>query len=251
MIFTYQESDVHRRYDIGRALAPEATLALMELVKSHSHKPVRLIVDLGCGTGRFTTALAETFCAPVLGIEPADNMRAAAEAKPHPGTVRFAKATADHIPLADASADLVFMSQVFHHLDDAAHAFREIRRLLRHAGRFFVRQTTRENLSTYFYQRFFPEARAVDEGRLPFRSALVSLAESSGYRMAARETVRHEIAPSHFDYLAKVRLRTYSDLESISDEAFHRGFEAFNQYCAAHPDFPRFAENDLFVFEAL
>src|SRR5262249_40082795 len=108
---------------------------------------------------------------------------------------------------------------------------------------------SRENLDSFFYQRFFPEARALDERRLPFRAALLDLADSYGYDLIARETLCHEIAPSAHDYIARVRLRTYSDLESISEEAFRKGFEAFSRYCAGHADFSRRAENDLFVFE--
>ena len=53
--FIYQESDVHRRYDRGRALTSEATDALVELLRGYVVQPVNLIVDLGSGTGRFTT----------------------------------------------------------------------------------------------------------------------------------------------------------------------------------------------------
>jgi ubiquinone/menaquinone biosynthesis C-methylase UbiE len=156
--FTYQESDVHQRYDLGRALTSEATDALVELLRGYVTCPVNLIVDLGSGTGRFTTALSEAFAAQVLGVEPAANMRATAEAKPHPPTVRFVQGHAESIPLDDGVADLVFMSQVLHHLADCSKALREIRRVLKSNGNLCVRQTTRENLDSYFYQRFFPAA---------------------------------------------------------------------------------------------
>jgi ubiquinone/menaquinone biosynthesis C-methylase UbiE len=249
MTFTYQESDLHRRYDLGRTLAPDATRALMELLQRYAPQPLRLVVDLGCGTGRFTVALAHTFAAPVIGIEPAANMRAAAEAKPYPATVRFVPGWADHIPLENCAADLVFMSQVLHHVADRPRALREIHRVLRPGGRLCVRQTSGENLDSYFYQRFFPEARAIDEGRLPSRAGLLKLAGSCRYRKVAVETLRHDIAAISSDYVTKIGLRTYSDLECIPDNAFREGLEALRDYCAAHPDHPKFAENDLFIFE--
>src|SRR5262245_45580926 len=128
MVFTYQESDVHRRYDVGRALDADATGALMRSLRRHAPGPVGLVVDLGCGTGRFTAALAGAFAAPVLGVEPAANMRGAAGAKPHPAAVRFVEGLAERIPMGDATADLVFMSQVLHHLADRPAALREVRR---------------------------------------------------------------------------------------------------------------------------
>jgi SAM-dependent methyltransferase len=249
MAFTYHQSDVHERYDLGRTLAPDATRTLMELLRGYASEPVRLVVDLGCGTGRFTLALAETFAAPVLGVEPATNMRAAAEAKPYPATVRFVEGCADDIPLADGAANVVFMSQVLHHIVDHPGALREIHRVLRPGGRLCIRQTTLEDLDSYFYQRFFPEARAIDEARLPSRADLLRLAAACRFRAVAVETLRYEIASTSTDYVAKIELRTYSDLEGIPDTAFHKGLEAFRDYGAAHPDLPKFADNDVFILE--
>jgi ubiquinone/menaquinone biosynthesis C-methylase UbiE len=221
----------------------------VELLRGYVARPVNLIVDLGSGTGRFSTALAEVLAAQVLGVEPADNMRATAEAKPHPPSVRFVHGHAESIPLDDGVADLVFMSQVLHHLDDAPKAFRAIRRVLKSKGSLCVRQTTRENLDSYFYQRFFPAARAVDERRLPFRDRLVALATSCQFRVVAIDTLSYEIAPSAAEYVEKIALRTYSDLECIDDVAFLDGLNAFREYCSVHPELPKLAENDLFVFE--
>jgi ubiquinone/menaquinone biosynthesis C-methylase UbiE len=247
--FEYGQSDVHLRYDAGRTLPPDATQALMDALRRHSPHPVELVVDLGCGTGRFSAALSDAFCAPVLAFDPASNMIARAEAKPHPQTVRFVQGSADRIPLDGGAADLVFMSQVFHHLVDRAAAFKEIRRVLNRDGRLALRQTTRENLDSYFYQRFFLEARQLDERRLPYRDGLMSLARECGYRLVALETLRSEIAVTSEEYVAKIGLRTYSDLECISDEAFRAGLRALTAYAEASPGYPKFAENDLFVFE--
>jgi len=247
--FTYQESDAHRRYDLGRTLTADATDALVTLLRRYVTRPVDLIVDLGSGTGRFSSVLSEAFAAQVLGVEPAANMRATADDKPHPPTVRFVQGHAESIPLHDGVVDLVFVSQVLHHLEDAPKALREIRRVLKSNGNLCVRQTTRENLGSYFYQRFFPAARAVDERRLPFRDGLVGLATSCQFRVVAIETLSYEIVPTNAEYVEKISLRTYSDLECIDDSAFHEGLDALREYCSAHPDLPKRAENDLFIFE--
>ena len=247
--FTYQESDVHLRYDLGRTLTSDATDALVELLRSYVARPVDLIVDLGSGTGRFSPALAEAFAAQVLGVEPAANMHATAEAKPHPPTVRFVQGRAESIPLDDGVVDLVFMSQVLHHLADGAMALREIGRVLKANGNLCIRQTTRENLDSYYYQRFFPAARAVDERRLPSRTELGGVATSCGFRTVAIETLSHQIAASANEYVDKIALRTYSDLECIDDAAFREGLDSLREHGSAHPDFPKLAENDVFIFE--
>lgn len=239
---------MHRRYDLGRTLTSDVTDALVASLRRYVARPVDLIVDLGSGTGRFSTALAEAFAAQVLGVEPAANMRATAEAKPHPPTVSFVQGDSESIPLDDGVADLVFMSQVLHHLADGSKALQEIRRVVKSNGSLCVRQTTRENLDSYFYQRFFPAARTVDELRLPSRDGLVVLGKLCQYRTVAIETLSYEIAPTAAEYVEKIALRTYSDLECIDDGAFHEGLAALREYCTAHPDHPKLAENDVFVF---
>ena len=99
--FAYQESDVHRRYDLGRNLTSEATDALVDLLRGYVARPVKLIVDVGSGIRRFTAALAEAFAAQVLGVEPAANMRLTAESKSHPATMRIVHGQAESIPLDD------------------------------------------------------------------------------------------------------------------------------------------------------
>src|SRR5947209_8627315 len=69
MEFSYPTSDMHRRYDLGRSLAIGGTEALMETLRRHASAEGRLVVDLGCGTGRFSAALSDTFHVPVPGLE--------------------------------------------------------------------------------------------------------------------------------------------------------------------------------------
>lgn len=246
--FSYQDTDAARRYDLGRALSAETTGDLVKVLRQHISRRVNLIVDIGSGTGRFTAVLAEAFSARALGVEPAINMRATADAKPHPRSVSYVAGQAERIPVDDGSADLAFMSQVWHHIPDASKALCEIRRVLTADGAFCVRQTTRENLDSYFYQRFFPAARAVDERRLPDRGALVRLAELSGLRLVAVETLGYEIAQTSAEYVEKIALRAYSDLECIDDIAFQQGLVALREFSAAHPDYPKNIENDLIIF---
>jgi ubiquinone/menaquinone biosynthesis C-methylase UbiE len=124
----------------------------MQVLRAYTTPPVRLLVDLGCGTARFTEALSEAFSAPLIGIEPAANMLAIASAKPHPRSGQFLQGRAEYIPLENGGVDLVFMSQVFYHLTDGPSALREIHRTLKPVGSLCIRQTTRENLDSYFYQ---------------------------------------------------------------------------------------------------
>ncbi len=89
------------------------------------------VVDLGAGTGKFTRRLVETG-ARVVAVEPVAAMRD----KLHSALpeVEAVEGTADALPLADASVDVLVCAQSFHWFAHAA-ALTEIRRVLRPGGR--------------------------------------------------------------------------------------------------------------------
>jgi ubiquinone/menaquinone biosynthesis C-methylase UbiE len=79
---------------------------------------ISLVVDLGCGTGRFSEMLAAELGVRVIGFDPSAKMIDQAQRKPATGAVVFW--AAHEVPLPDGCVDLVFMSQIYHHLPDPA-----------------------------------------------------------------------------------------------------------------------------------
>jgi len=68
---------------------------------------IRRVLDLGCGTGRFTEMLGDSYHATVVGIDPSLRMLAQ-RAPPADGTPHFIAAHAEGLPLGAGSVDLVF-----------------------------------------------------------------------------------------------------------------------------------------------
>lgn len=89
------------------------------------------VVDLGAGTGKLTRSLVG-LGHRVTAVEPLAEMREHLRAAV-PG-VTAVEGTAERIPLADASADVVVCAQAFHWFDHEA-ALPEIARVLRPGGR--------------------------------------------------------------------------------------------------------------------
>ncbi|HKE95520.1 MAG TPA: class I SAM-dependent methyltransferase, partial [Povalibacter sp.] len=88
------------------------------------------VVDLGAGTGKFIPRLLATGAA-IVAVEPIVAMRAQlAAAFPD---VRALSGTAECIPLADESVDVVICAQAFHWFATQA-ALSEIRRVLKPGG---------------------------------------------------------------------------------------------------------------------
>ena len=88
------------------------------------------VVDLGCGTGKFTRALAPLGAARI-GVEPIEGMRRVfAREVPE---VPVLAGTAEAIPLPDGFADAVVVAQAFHWFRTRP-ALREIARVLAPGG---------------------------------------------------------------------------------------------------------------------
>src|SRR3954471_9902173 len=88
--------------------------------------PGSTVVDVGAGTGQLTRPLPATG-ARVVAIEPVAEMRAKLDGfESHDGT-------AEELPLADASADVITVAQAFHWFDHAR-ALPELHRVLRPGG---------------------------------------------------------------------------------------------------------------------
>ena len=226
-------------------------LWLEEVAKSVQGGVVRTILDLGCGTGRFSVPLARRFHTNVIGVDPSAAMLAQAR-RGAPESVAFRRGSAERIPLKDGQADMVFMSQTWHHLRDGARAAREMRRVLAPNGLVCIRSSTIENIGSYLYMRFFPSARRSCLRCLPRRKEIVAVVTRAGFRLVGQRAVRQEFAPSPRAYLRKIRQKATYDLAELSDEEFALGFPRLARYCQTRdPDRAVSEQIDLFTFRPL
>ncbi len=214
-------------------------------------RSVQSILDLGCGTGRFIPSLQTTFHCPVTAVDPSDAMLDKGKAREYKH-VYWVRGSAEHIPLGDNVADLVWMCQVFHHLDTPVEAIRQIQRVLSPSGCLAIRNGTRENEMEIEWAPCFPEARQMDEARLPSRQEVVDLVSSQGFTLIAQQTVYQYFASSYQEYYAKLSQRGLSSLILISDTACYAGLERLKQWVAQQPpDKPVYEPVDFFVFQRM
>jgi ubiquinone/menaquinone biosynthesis C-methylase UbiE len=114
----YDKTEIAATYDKARALASERVRLWRDLLSAHvDRNAVSLVLDLGCGTGRFSELLAEHFGVLVIAIDPSRKMLDQARSKPVIENVVYQRGSAEALALQDGSADLVFMSNVYHHFE--------------------------------------------------------------------------------------------------------------------------------------
>ena len=246
----YTEIEAASRYDSARSLPSQTkTLWLGALKSSIPRQEIRKILDLGCGTGRFTAALGKAFECSVVGLEPSGAMLDVAMSQNEPD-VEWKQGQAENIPIETEAVDLVFMSQVFHHFAEPERALREINRVLTETGYLAIRNGTREYNEQLEWLRFFPEARKIEDGRTPSQQELKELVCGAFFELIAQRTIYQLFADSYSEYFEKISQRGLSALIIISDEAFQSGLQQFQKWVSGQPkNIPVYEPIDLFVFQ--
>lgn len=128
----YGEPGFAAVYDQFRPRPPQALLELLPSLLEPDR--LRLVVDLGSGTGLSTRVWAD-LAEDVIGIEPNKAMRDFAEAAPTPENVRYQSASSYDTGVADTSADLVTAAQSLQWMEPQR-VFPEVGRILRRGGVF-------------------------------------------------------------------------------------------------------------------
>lgn len=118
--------------NLTRDLDGQVTRALLE-----GHQP-RLLLELGCGTGKNTPFYAQ-IAAGVLALDFSEAMLARARIQPLPAAVRFAIADlTSSLPCVGGAVEVVACNLVLEHLADLPTVFAEVARVLRPGGTFLI-----------------------------------------------------------------------------------------------------------------
>jgi ubiquinone/menaquinone biosynthesis C-methylase UbiE len=107
----------------------------MELALRTCPDPVR-VLDVGCGTGYLLRRLATGYpnAGQLDGVDPAPTMIEVATAAAQDNRLTFSLGTAEHLPHADSTIDLVVSTTSFDHWSDQVAGLRECARVLTPRG---------------------------------------------------------------------------------------------------------------------
>jgi len=239
-------------YPMGRALSAQSAATWRATVAPFlPRKPDLTILDLGSGTGRFSTLLADSFGARVIGVEPARGMRRLAAGDAHPTKVAFVGGTAERIPLRDQSCDVAWLSQMLHHVRDQAACAGELRRVVRPKGRVIVRGTFAESLDGFpTLLRFFPDVRDIFED-LPRVENTVATFRAHDLHLETHRRIEQQVCASLREFAERSRLRADSSLALLADDEFEGCQTALEHAAAAESRAEPVIETlDLLVFNA-
>lgn len=241
----------HRNYARGRVMSDEAIRRWTDVFAGHlpARRPLTGI-DLGSGTGRFTPGLADAFGGPVYGVEPAEPMRRAAEAGSAHPQVTYLAGRGEAIPRPDASADFLLAFLSWHHYADKPAAAREIARVLKAGGRFFMRTTHGDRVPDIWWRRYFPGTWDVERAMFASEAETRAIVEAAGLRTLA--SLQVETAPER-DFpaaVARLKLKPYSVFEHLTEDELAEGFARLDADLRAGVLADKPASGSLLVFGA-
>jgi ubiquinone/menaquinone biosynthesis C-methylase UbiE len=235
-------SKVATVYDAGRGLPVEAMDVWRGVVQRHLPGQTNLPgLDLGCGTGRFTVALAEWLSCHMIGIDTSGAMLAQAQPR---AAVSYLLARAEEIPIVGGACDFAWLSTVVHHFDDLLLVASELRRVLRPGGTVLVRSWFPGRPDVTHFQ-YFPRAKQIAE-TFPAVAEVEGAFAKAGFRLQAIESVSQMSAPSLRAFCDQVRTRADSTLLGLTDEEFANGLRKLKREAdeELHPQ-PVYSSLDL------
>uniref|UniRef100_A0A803JGV9 Uncharacterized XB5811292 n=1 Tax=Xenopus tropicalis TaxID=8364 RepID=A0A803JGV9_XENTR len=112
--------------------SPKIKNLVLSYLEKKNEKPFQLAVDVGCGTGRSTQALAPYF-QKVIGIDVSESQLNVARKCTSHNNIYYQIAQAEELPLEDASVDLINAGLAAHWFNPEKFV-QEAARVLKHGG---------------------------------------------------------------------------------------------------------------------
>lgn len=213
-------------YDNYREQYHELFQAFLE----HGDFARKKVIDLGCGTGRYTRMFAQCECAELIGLDKWPSMLGRAKnadsdfAAPKPAT--YVKGFIELLDkkYAAGSFDTIIMSQVLHWIYSKKLALDQIFRLLAPDGTFLLNTLSHKQLGKLILMKHFPEILQIEETRFPSIPETEALLASADFVVKVVQPVDAPRSRSIESLVAFAREKATSALriyaEEVGDEYF-------------------------------
>jgi len=176
-------------------------------------------LDVGCGTGRISAALAARGV-KVWGVDPAPGMLEVARARV-PRGVGLKEGTAEALPFRDGWFDAA-VCWLTVHLMDRQRAFAELARVLSPGGRLVIATFDPAHFDAFWLNRLFPSMEAADRARFPRPEELEQELAAAGFGTTLERLSQHA-SISRDDALARIRGRHISTFQLIGEDEYAAG----------------------------
>ncbi len=196
---------IGKTYDTTRRADPDI---LSKILKYLSPTKQKVYLDVGCGSGNYTSAIFEQGF-NIQGIDISTGMLEKAKAK-NPN-IKWLQGDAMHLPLQDKTYDGAICILATHHIQDIDKAFKEVYRILK-KGRFVLFTAFPEQMLNYWLVEYFPKLMRKAADKMSTFEKMSQALSDAGF-----EEIREHpyfIKPNHQDcflHAGKYRPEIYLD----------------------------------------
>ena len=141
-------------------------------------------LDVGCGTGNYTIALANAGL-HLFGIEPSLEMLNDARRR-HAG-IFWLQESAEQINIDDESFAGAIATLTIHHWTDIQQGFKEIARILKWGGKFVLFTTTPVQMEGYWLNHYFPQMLQASIAKMPSFELVTDALDVAGFEIKTTE----------------------------------------------------------------
>jgi ubiquinone/menaquinone biosynthesis C-methylase UbiE len=242
---TTDYSKIAKYYDIVRP-APDKVW-LSRVIEYGEIASSCVVLDVGCGTGRFALNMLTVKPSVFVGLEPSTEMLKQAIMKDRLRRILWIRGDGQQLSLQSNLFHCVYMTLVIHHMKAKEMALRQIYRVLKKDGRCVIMTNSHSCIKKHVLS-YFPGVLAIDLKRFPSIPWLKKTMKDVGFRDVHHHILRYDRGYiSTNEYLERVRSRYVSTLTLLSKDEFRRGLRIFqNRVKRKYGD--RIRQIDRFVF---
>lgn len=193
-------------YNATRKADPYLTSRLLFLLNPQNGK---IYLDIGCGTGNYTSALADAGV-KLIGVDPSQQMLDKARLRNQ--NVIWLHGSAEQIPAEDKQFDGIIATLTIHHWTNLKKAFAEISRVLSDDGRFVLFTSTPEQMRGYWLNYYFPKMLHASIVQMPSLQDIREAAEETNLKISGIEKyfIKDDLQDC-FLYVGKNKPQCYFD----------------------------------------
>lgn len=185
------------------------------------------VLDLGCGTGRFSINIQIMTGAKVTGIDNSLKMLEFAGKKYN--KVTWLLDDLDNLKFQDCGTDLILLVFVIHHLKNLESLLRKLKKILNSNGSLIIVTSSHEHIINWpksLCLNQFPRFIDLDLARFPDIKDLRDLLENIGFKVNI-ENFNDETIYKKEEYITMVQKKYLSTFSLLSKEEFEIGFRKF------------------------
>jgi len=187
--------------------------------KSLNSNKAYTLLDIGCGTGRYTKSFAEKGIL-AIGIDKSQQQIEIASRK-----VPAMHRDALSLPFPDHSFDVISAIMMLQQIDDYGieGLFDNINTVLRGKGKIWIKTCSKTDLERRPFNEFFPTALSLNDLRYPTIGKLLEIAKSYGFSCLRKTSKCNQYSIVGTDLLSRFREKHNTTLHMLPEKEFEMG----------------------------